>query len=170
MTNKFRLLLVGGGLLAGLGACARAPYQYQPPAAASPAGVSEAGPQLLFLSFKMTAAPRRVELVRAATAAGQLNMPDDEETGTAYLTITQLDAQQKPCAAPVRVAHPLLRDMEYPAEASGTLERHLVSLPEAEFFVRVARQPAAVAVRVEETAPGVPTPLSTIFSLTLSRP
>ena len=156
------------------GACARAPYQYQPPAAASvpPASAgqpAQAGPQLMFLSFRMQAAPRQLELLKAVAVPGQVNAPE-EEIGAAYLVLTQLDSRQQPCAAPLRVPHPLLRELEYPGEAGGTMARQAVALPEAEFFVRVARQPATVAVRLEEIAPSVAAPLTSILPLTFSKP
>ena len=175
MTRTFRAALLCSGLLPGGWACARAPYQYQPPAAtavaAGPAGTAaaEAAPQLLFLSFRMRAAPRHLTLVSAVAVPGQALTLGEEEIGAAYLILTQLDANQQPCAAPLKVPHPLLRDLEYPAD-DGALRRRAVAVPEAEFFVRVVRQPRAVAVRVTEVAAAVPEPLALTLPLIISKP
>lgn len=156
------------GLLPGSWACARAPYQYQPSAPAA-SNTAAAAPQLLFLSFRMSAAavgPARVELLKAVAVAGETTALPEEVTAPSYLLITQLDAAGQPCGPPLRAPHPLLQQMEYPAEGStGRLERREVTLPEAEFFVRLARLPRAASVRVAEVRPTAATPASVTFPL-----
>jgi len=168
--RAFWLLL---GLLPGSWACARAPYHYQPLASTAAAGgtLSEAAPQLLFLSFRMSTVPpgpRRLELLQAQAVPGEANALAEDVDGPAYLQLTQLDAAGRACGPPQRVPHPLRQSMEYPAEGStGRLERREVTLPEAEFFVRVARQPRATAVHLEEVGTATPAPVSATFSLPL---
>ena len=150
---KFSYLLVAIGLaLAGLAGCARRPAAtYQPPAAAAAVLV----PQLLFLSCRLTAAPAgaQLQVLRAEVVAGTLKMPDPEPEGPDFVRVTQLDGQGQPLVQ-VRVAHPLRRRVEHVAADQRTFQRSEVVLPSAEFFVRMALQPAAASIRVEEVADG----------------
>lgn len=156
-------------LLTGASACQRATYQYQP-LPPSAAATSEATPQLLFLSFNMTTTPaggHYLESLLMKTVAGQANpVADDIETGPSYLLISQLDAANTPCGPARRIPHPLVQDVEAPTAAgTGVLERHIATLTQAEFFVRLARLPKARAVRLEEVGPAAPNPITVIFSL-----
>ncbi|GAA4354008.1 hypothetical protein GCM10023185_15190 [Hymenobacter saemangeumensis] len=173
MSTHGRAVFLFLALLSGLGACARAPYQYQP-LASSPAtapGSQALAPQLLFVSFKMSSlppGPRRIELLKALAVAGEANAQPEDVAGPAYLLLTQLDAAGKPQGPGQRLPHPLQLHLEVPAEgSSGRLERHEATLPEAEFFVRLARQPQAVSIRVEEVNPAAPAPVSATFPLHL---
>ena len=141
-------------LLAGLAGCAaRPPATYQPAAATSPA----VAPQLLFLSCRMTAAATGSQLtvLGAEVVAGTLKMPDAaaEAQASDFVRVTQLDARGQPLAR-ARVAHPLRRRVEHVAADHRTFQRSEVVLPTAEFFVRMALQPAAARIRVEEVADG----------------
>ena len=161
-------------LLTTAPACQRAAYHYQPlpvSAAASAGATAETGPQLLFLSFRMSATatgPHQVEPLLVKAVAGQPNpaADDEEPTSASYVLIIQLDAAGQPCGPAKRVPHPLLQEVESPgAPGTGTMQRHTISLPQAEFFVRLARQPRARAVRLEEVGPAAPQPVSVTFSL-----
>ena len=160
-------------LLAIAPACQRAPYRYQPlPAGATTASASaEAAPQLLFLSFRMSTDPagtHRVEPLMVKAVAGQASTLADEEdpAGTSYLLLSQLDAANAPCGPARRVPHPLVQDVESPAASgTGAMQRHTIMRPEAEFFVRLARQPQARAVRLEEVSPAAVHPVSVTFPL-----
>ena len=150
---KFPHLLGAIGLvLAGLAGCARRPAAtYQPTATAATVLV----PQLLFLSCRMTAATAgsQLQVLRAEVVAGTLKMPDPEADAADFVRVTQLDGQGQPLAQ-VRVAHPLRRRVEHVAADQRTFQRSEVVLPSAEFFVRMALQPAAASIRVEEVADG----------------
>ena len=152
-------------LLTTLG-CQRAPYHYQPlPATpSSPA----ATPQLLFLSFNMTTEAdgrHYLEPLVMRVVPGEANpLTEQDAPGPSYLLLTQLDAAGQPCGPAHRVPHPLVRDVEAPAE-NGRLQRQQVTVPQAEFFVRLARQPGAMGVRLEEVGPAAPHPISVAFPL-----
>ena len=172
--RRLYALLGAGALLCGAAACARAPYQYQPPATAAgaaSAAAPTAAPQLLFLSFRMVApaqGARRIELIQAQAVPGQVPAAAlQEAVGATYLLLTQLDGQGRPCGTPQPVPHPLLRDVEAPtATDPNRLQRQLVALPEAEFFVRLARHPQARSVRVAEQGAGLSAPVAVTFPLT----
>lgn len=155
-------------LLPGAQGCQRAAYSYHPLPAATAQPAADATPQLLFMSFNMTTeatGAHRVEPLMVKTVPGQASpLAEEDETGPSYLLVSQLDAQNKPCGPARRLPHPLVQDVESPA-ASGALQRQLVLRPEAEFFVRLARQPQARAVRLEEVGPAAPKPLSVTFPL-----
>ncbi|GAB3580654.1 hypothetical protein GCM10027345_22420 [Hymenobacter daeguensis] len=153
-------------------ACHRAPYRYQPlPAASASTAGSEAAPQLLFLSFRMSTATNgthQLEPLMLKATPGQVSpLADDEDvSGPSYLLLTQLDAASAPCGPARKVAHPLVQDVEAPAApGTGAMQRHTVTLPQAEFFVRLARQPQARAVRLEEVGPDAVHPVSVTFPL-----
>ena len=170
--NRLRCLIWASTLLGGAAACAHAPYQYQPPAATTSVAPPSPAPQLLFLSFRMVApaqGARRIELIQAQAVPGQVPAAAlQEEVGPAYLLLTQLDGQGRACGTPLKVPHPLLRDAEAPtATDPNRLQRELVALPEAEFFVRLARQPQARSVRVAEQGAGLEAPIAVSFPLTL---
>jgi len=169
MTSAFRKVIAGISLLPGLMACARASYQYQPAIEMSAGPATDTAPQLLFVSFKMTAEPRAIELLRAVAVPGQVPV-EINELGREYLKITQLDSRQQPCGIPIQLPHPLLSIVEYPTETAGVMAYSTATLPSAEFFVRLARHPSAVAMRVEEVAANVANPVSTILPLTLTKP
>ena len=159
-------------LLAMAPACQRAPYHYQPlPAGTTASASPEAGPQLLFLSFRMSTNPagtHRVEPLLLKAVPGQATPLADEEeaTGTSYLLLSQLDAANQPCGPARRLPHPLLQDVESPGEpGTGAMQRHTITLPQAEFFVRLARQPQSRTVRLEEVGPAAPHPVSVTFPL-----
>ncbi len=159
-------------LLLAAPACQRAPYRYQPLPASAPAGpTAEAGPQLLFLSFRLsgtgTGAHQVTPLLLKAVAGQPNPAADDEEpTSTSYVLLSQLDAAGQPCGPARRVPHPLLQDVEAPgAPGTGTMQRHTITLPEAEFFVRLPRQPRARTLRLEEVGPAAPHPVSVTFPL-----
>ena len=158
---KFSYLLVAIGLaLAGLAGCARRPAaNYQPIATAATVLV----PQLLFLSCRMTTetAGSRLQLLRAEVVAGTLKMPDPEAEAPDFVRVTQLDGQGQPLAQ-MRVSHPLRRRVEHVAADQRTFQRGEVVLPSAEFFVRMALQPAAASIRIEEVADGRTALLATI--------
>jgi hypothetical protein len=152
-------------------ACQRAPYRYQPlPAVATTAG-SEATPQLLFLSFQMsttaTGTHQLEPLMMKATPGQASPVADDEDvSGPSYLLLTQLDAANAACGPARKLPHPLVQDVESPAAAgTGAMQRHTITLPQAEFFVRLVRQPRARAVRVDEVSPAATRPLSVTFPL-----
>jgi hypothetical protein len=152
----------------GAVACGRAPYHYQTPAApAEPAGVA---PQLLFLSFRIhtaTTGEHRLELLQTRSVPGQVVAPPRPPgASAASLQLTQLDAQGQPCGPATTVPHPLLRDTEAPSptDSSGFVRRRR-TLREADFFVRLVRQPQARSVRVAEQGSIFATPLSVSFIL-----
>lgn len=172
MTTCWPTGLLALALLLTAPACQRAPYRYQPlPTAAAATAGSEAGPQLLFLSFRMstaaTGAHQLEPLLLKATPGQTSPLGDDEEaSGASYLLLTQLDAASAPCGPARKVPHPLVQDVESPAAAgTGALERHTIALPQAEFFVRLARQPRARAVRLDEVGPAAAHPISVTFPL-----
>jgi hypothetical protein len=152
-------------------ACQRAAYHYQPLPAAPTTGPTAAGPQLLFLSFRMSTTAtgaHQVEPLLVKAVPGQPNpaADDEEPTSASYVLISQLDAAGQPCGPARRVPHPLQQDVEAPgAPGTGTMQRHTITLPQAEFFVRLARQPQARAVRLEEAGPAAPQPISVTFPL-----
>ncbi|WP_208175297.1 hypothetical protein [Hymenobacter negativus] len=152
-------------------ACQRAPYRYQPlPDAAATTSVGTT-PQLLFLSFRMSTAAtgtHQLEPLMLKATPGQANpaADDEEPSGTSYLLLSQLDAANAPCGPSRKLPHPLLQDVEAPAApGTGAMQRHTISLAQAEFFVRVARQPKARAVRLEEVGPAAISPISVTFPL-----
>ena len=158
---KFLYPLVTVGLaLAGLAGCARRPAAaYQPDATAAAA----TAPQLLFLSGRITAEPTgsRLQVLRTEVVAGTLKMPDPDPDAPDFVRLTQLDGRGQPLAQ-VRVAHPLRRRVEHVAADQRTFQRGEVVLPSAEFFVRMALQPAAASIRIEEVADGRTALLATI--------
>jgi hypothetical protein len=171
MTRCWPTPLIALALFLTTPACQRAPYRYQPlPAATAAAAGSEAA-QLLFLSFRMSTTAtgtHQLEPLMIKATPGQTSpVADDEEaSGPSYLLFTQLDAANAPCGPARKVPHPLVQDVESPAAAgTSAMERHTITLPQAEFFVRVARQPRARAVRVDEVGPGATRPLSVTFPL-----
>lgn len=172
MTTCWPLGLFALALLTTAPACQRAAYRYQPlPVATAATTDAEAGPQLLFLSFRMsTTSPgiHQVEPLLLKATPGQASpVADDEDVSTSsYLLLTQLDAASAPCGPAKKVPHPLVQDVESPAtEGTGAMQRHTITLPQAEFFVRMARQPKARAVRLEEVGPAAAHPISVIFPL-----
>ena len=80
-------------------------------------------------------------------------MLDPESDAPDFVRVTQLDGQGQPLAQ-MRVSHPLRRRVEHVAADQRTFQRSEVVLPTAEFFVRMALQPAAASIRVEEVADG----------------
>ena len=144
-------------LLAGLVACARRPTAYQPPVGSAPtSATSSAAPQLLFLSCRLTAAgpaATRLEVLRAEAVAGTLKSLDAEADTPDFVCVTQLDGQGQ-ALAQLRVPHPLRRQVEHVADDQRSFQRSEVVLPTAEFFVRLALQPAATRIRLEEMADG----------------
>jgi len=168
MTTTLRAIILGLGLLPGTWACARANYQYQPLTTTAPA---TAAPQLLFVSFLMSTrppGPRRIELLKATAVPGEAQAPAEDAAGPNYLLVTLLDAAGRPVGTAQRLPHPLLQQVEYPAEGSGgRLERREVALPEAEFFLRLALPAQAKAVRVQEVSPATPAPVLATFPLTI---
>ena len=158
---KFLHLLVAVGLaLAGLAGCARRPAAAYRPTATVAAATA---PQLLFLSGRMTAEPTgsRLQVLRTEVVAGTLKMPDPDPDAPDFVRLTQLDGRGQPLAQ-VRVAHPLRRRVEHVAADQRTFQRGEVVLPSAEFFVRMALQPAAASIRIEEVADGRTALLATI--------
>ncbi|GAA3988438.1 hypothetical protein GCM10022407_36300 [Hymenobacter antarcticus] len=144
--------------LAGLAGCAHRPAATYLPAAPAAAVVA---PQLLFLSCRMTAETTgsRLQVLRAEVVAGTLKMPDSEADAPDFVRVTQLDGQGQHLAQ-ARVSHPLRRRVEHVAADQRTFQRSEVVLPTAEFFVRMALQPTAASIRVEEVADGRTTLLS----------
>lgn len=172
MTTGWQTPLFALLLLTIAPACQRAPYRYQPLPAATPTSAgAEAAPQLLFLSFRMSTAAtgaHQLEPLMIKATPGQANpLADDEEVSEAsYLLLTQLDAANAPCGPAHKVAHPLVQNVESPADpGTGAMQRHTVTLPQAEFFVRLARQPKAQTVRLEEVGPAATHPISVAFPL-----
>ena len=94
-----------------------------------------------------------LQVLRAEVVAGTLKMPDPEADAPDFVRLTQLDGQGQPLAQ-LRVAHPLRRRVEHVAPDQRTFQRSELTLPTAEFFVRMALQPAATSIRVEEIADG----------------
>ena len=139
-------------MLAGLAGCAHRPAATYLPAAPAAATVA---PQLLFLSCRMTTEPTGslLQVLRAEVVAGTLKMPDPKADAPDFVRLTQLDGQGQPLAQ-LRVAHPLRRRVEHVAPDQRTFQRSELTLPTAEFFVRMALQPAATSIRVEEIADG----------------
>ncbi|MCC2548021.1 hypothetical protein LJY25_16350 [Hymenobacter sp. BT175] len=130
-----------------LAACSRPAYSYQP---LSTPATAEA-PTVVFLIFRARSTgqgPLQVELLDTKTAAGALKQPLNQPLGPNYLEVSELDASRRVLAS-ARVEHPLLKDVEYQTEA-GALARKAVQLPEAEFFVRLRREPGAAFLRVAE--------------------
>lgn len=165
-TGLFAIALLTGAL-----SCQRAPYRYQPLPAATAGPTADAAPQLLFLSFRMTtdaAGVHQVAPLLVQAVPGQANpVSDDDEdaTSSSYLLISQLDAADQPCGSARRLPHPLVQNVEAPAASAGALQRQTVTLAQAEFFVRLARQPRAQKIRLVEVSPGTTTPLSATFPL-----
>ncbi|GAB3825709.1 hypothetical protein [Hymenobacter jeollabukensis] len=139
-----------GGLLAGCHRPPAAQHQFTASTLAGPAATAR--PEMVFLSFKATAVangPATITLLKSTVAAGApkaapagaSEMPD-------YLTIAQLGASREVLSS-TAVEHPLRRAVET-AGAEGQLRRQEVSLPEAEFFVRMTLAATTKTVRVEE--------------------
>lgn len=150
-------------------ACQRAPYHYQPLSPTEPATASsESSAQLLFLSFNMTTGPdgkHQLEPISLKSVPGQASpLAEEDVSGPSYLLLTQLDAQQQPCGPARRVPHPLVQDVES-AAANGELRHQTSVQAQAEFFVRLARQPHARAVRLAEVGPAAPKPISIVLPL-----
>ncbi|WP_400192111.1 hypothetical protein [Hymenobacter sp. B81] len=144
-------------------ACQRpAAYRYlAPPATTSPAAAPATQPRLVFMAFRAAAAPGaavRFELLETTVVAGSLkaDTPPPASADT-YLSVAQLDARGQVLHT-TSIDHPLRRDAELGA-AGGELRRQAVTLPEAEFFVRLPLQAGAATVRLTETIdrqPGAP--------------
>ena len=141
-------------LLMGLSGCARRPAAaYQP--LTTDAAAAPVAPRLLFLSGRLTAAPTgtRLEVLHLKAVPGDLKLPNTDADTPAFLRVSQLDRQDQPLAQ-LRVAHPLRRSVEHVGDDQRTFQRSDVVLPTAEFFVRLALQPAATTLRVEEIIDG----------------
>lgn len=142
-------------LLSGLlGSCQRpatSARQYTPPPTPVPEA-APARPQMVFLSFKATATaggPAAIVLLQSTVAAGQPKAaPADAADAPAYLVVRQLGPGSRVLGS-ATVEHPLRRTVES-ASPDGQLRRQDVTVPEAEFFVRMSLAPEARAVRVEE--------------------
>ena len=143
-------------LLNGLAGCARRPAaSYQPPASADTA------PQLLFLSCRMTAATAgtQLQVLQAKAVPGELKVPEPEAEAPDFVRLSQLDERGR-ALSQTRLAHPLRRRVEHVGDDQRTFQRSEVQLPTAEFFVRLALQPAAASIRIEEVADGKTTLLT----------
>ncbi|RAK69950.1 hypothetical protein DLM85_03600 [Hymenobacter edaphi] len=139
-----------GGLLTGCQRPPAAQHQFTAPALAAPAAAAR--PEMVFLSFKVTATtagPATITLLKSTVAAGA---PKAAPTGASempdYLTVTTRGASREVLSS-TTLEHPLRRAVET-AGTDGQLRRQEVSLPEAEFFVRLTLAAQASSVRVEE--------------------
>ncbi|HLK96972.1 MAG TPA: hypothetical protein VK364_04325, partial [Hymenobacter sp.] len=144
-------------LLGGLLSCTRSPaLYYQPPMAEKTA----ARPQLLFLSCRLSseATGSRLEVVHVEAVPGSLKTAVADATTPDMVRVLQLNNQGK-ALVQVQIEHPLRRSIEHVANDQRTFERTTVVLPAAEFFVRLALQPTAVSIRIEEVIDGKTTVL-----------
>lgn len=112
---------------------------------------------MVFLSFRAVAAgagqAARITLLSSQAAPGRLK-PQPATPPSAYpeyLAVKLLDAAGQPLGEAIVLEHPLRKTVEYTNEKQQ-LGQRLVSLPEAEFFVRLALPAQATQVRVEEFA------------------
>ncbi len=139
-------------LLIELPGCAQRPTARYQPLAAVP---SATAPQLLFLSCRLSAgaAGSRLEVLNAKAVAGDLKSPAADADTPDFVRVSQLDRQGQSLAQ-ARIAHPLRRSVEHVGDDHRTFQRSEVVLPTAEFFVRLALQPAAATIRIEEVAGG----------------
>ena len=143
-------LLLGAGLLASAVGCARRPAA-SPLPAASVASLA-AAPRLLFFSGRLTAVaagPARLEVLQLQTVPGELKQAPADAAGTYLLRLTQLDAAGYPLAT-LLLPHPLRPNVEHVGADQRTFTRTQTQVPSAEFSARLALQPAATTLRVEE--------------------
>lgn len=155
MKLAVHLLVCGLGLTGPTGCARRPTAQFQAPA---PNVAATGAPQLLFLSCRLAApvpgsAAPRLQVLRAAAVPGQLKAPVADVTSPDFISIAQLSGQGK-VLAQARTAHPLRPSVEYLTDDNRRLERRELTLPTAEFLVRLALHPAAKTIRVQETAAG----------------
>jgi len=118
--------------------------------------------QLLFLNCRLSseATGSRLEVVHVEAVPGRLKVEVADAATPDFVRVSQLNDQGK-ALAQVRIEHPLRRSIEHVANDQRTFERTNVVLPAAEFFVRLALQPAAVTIRIEEVIDGKITLLTT---------
>ena len=126
-------------------------------------------PAVVFLTFRVVATgagqAARITLLRSQAAPGRLKAAPAPPTSADYLAVRLLDAAGQPLGTATVVEHPLRKSVEYTDEKQQ-LGRRVVSLPEAEFFVRLSLPAQATQVRVEEVAAATATVIaSTSFSL-----
>ncbi|QNH61101.1 hypothetical protein [Hymenobacter sediminicola] len=143
-------------------------------AALGPAATTETTaekPAVVFLTFRVVAAgagqPARITLLRSQAAPGRLKATTapTPSTDADHLAVRLLDAAGQPLGTATVVEHPLRKSVEYTDEKQQ-LGRRVVSLPEAEFFVRLSLPAQATQVRVEEVAAATATVIaSTSFPL-----
>ncbi|MDF7811046.1 hypothetical protein [Hymenobacter sp. YC55] len=136
----------------GLLACTHRPVgDFRP----LPVSTIAPAPKLLFLSGRLTAEPSgsRLHDMHAEAVLGTLKAPETATDTSAFLRVSQLDGRSQVVGV-TRVTHPLRRSLEHVADDQRTFQRSEVKLPAAEFFVRLALQPTATTVRIEEIADG----------------
>lgn len=141
-------------------ACQAPSYRYQPPI--RPAAALRAPAQLVFLTFHLRRPPdssQQVTLVRTQRVPGTAKPALSHPTGTTYLRVSQLDAQQRPLLEQL-LAHPLQKEIEYLTPA-GALTRRLVTVAEADFVVRMPLHAATTTLQVEEIRAAHPVLLAT---------
>jgi len=91
--------------------------------------------------------------MHAEAVPGTLKAPEASADTSTFLRVSQLDGHSQ-VVGETRVTHPLRRSLEHVADDQRTFQRSEVKLPTAEFFVRLALQPTATTVRIEEVADG----------------
>jgi len=118
-------------------------------------------PRLLFLGGRLatTSAGTHLEVLQLEAVPGDLKAPEAEADTPEFLRVSQLGSQGQVLALQ-RLPHPLRRHVEHVADDQRTFVRSEVQVPTAEFFVRLALQPGAVALRVEEIVPAKTTVLA----------
>jgi|GEM_PF-5006477 len=146
-------------LLGGLLSCARPSISHHKPPVVE---TTAERPQLLFLSCRLSseATGSRLEVVHVEAVPGSLKVAVADAATPDFVRVSQLNDQGK-ALAQVRIEHPLRRSVEHVANDQRTFERTNVVLPAAELFVRLALQPAAVTIRIEEVIDGKTTVLTT---------
>jgi hypothetical protein len=150
MQSAYHLLI--WTLLGGLLGCARSPVSYHKPPVVE---TKAERPQLLFLSCRLSseATGSRLEVMHVEAVPGRLKVAVADAATPDFVRVSQLNDQGQ-ALAQVRIEHPLRRSIEHVANDQRTFERTNVVLPAAEFFVRLALQPAAVTIRIEEVIDG----------------
>ncbi len=108
-------------------------------------------PGMMFLTFKMvsdSSHTNRIELIGKVLVNQPLNAEAESYTAPNRIIISQLD-HAKNVLLSVSHDHPLNRRVEVPSE-TGEFESRTLTLPEAEFFVRVTYMPQTAYIRVQE--------------------
>ena len=162
-------LLLGTCLLAAAATgCTRRPGA--PVSLATPVASLVTAPRLLFFGGRLTAAtgPARLEVLQLQVVPGELKQAPTDASGPYLLRLTQLDAAGRPLAS-VLLPHPLRPNVEHIGADQRTFQRSQAQVPTAEFSARLAVQPSAATLRVEEIL-GSYTAVLALVSLSSAKP